>query len=43
MVDCLQEDAVMSRLFVRHRGNMEVSGCLEGNIEVNVAGIAAVE
>ncbi len=33
----------MSNLFVRHRGNMEVRGCLGGDINVNVVGIAVVK
>jgi hypothetical protein len=33
----------MSRLFVRHHGNMDVHGCLGGDIKVNVVGIAVVE
>ncbi len=33
----------MPRLFVRRRGNMEVRGCLGGDIEVNVIDVAFVE
>ncbi len=39
---CLQEGAVMPRLFVRHHGNMEVRGCLGGDIKVNVVCVTFV-
>ena len=43
MVGCLQEGAVMPLLFVRRRGNVEVCGCLGGDIKVNVIGVACVD
>jgi hypothetical protein len=33
----------MPRLFVRHRANMEVHGCLGGDNEVNVIDVAFVD
>jgi hypothetical protein len=33
----------MSRSFVKRHGNMEVCGCLGGDIKVNVIGVAFVD